>query len=180
MSASPVTAQERLERITSAPKKPGRPRMVKITDAPKKHGRPTKANDKFFVSECISLKSLSQGIAKELGSVSSTISDQLAHAGGSHSALSKLQQKAKLKRVGRGNRPKDHLAILLRDCALIYEAETGNDAKRELRKIGGWEEDGDAPKSQVRLYAQAVMAALGIKHAQSLRHQARRALELFL
>jgi hypothetical protein len=177
MNTSPVTAKERLERITNAPKKPGRPRMVKIIDPPKKLGRPIKVEDKFFTSECISLNSLSQAIAKELSSLPGTITDQLAHAGGSHSALSKLQQKAKLNRVGRGNRPKDHLAILLRDSALIYEAETGNGAKSELRKIGGWEEEGDAPQSQVRVYTQAVMAALGIKHAQSLRHQARRAIE---
>lgn len=177
MNTSPTTAKERLERITNAPKKPGRPRMVKITGTPKKPGRPINAKNKYFASECISLNSLSQGIAREIGSSPNPITDQLAHAGAGHSALSKLQQKAKLKRLGGGNRPKDHLAILLRDCALIYEAETGNDAKSELRKIGGWEEDGDARQSQVRVYTQAVMAALCIKHAQSLRHQARRALE---
>lgn len=183
MSIPTITFKEHgrliLERIANAPKKPGRPRMVKITDTPKKLGRPIKAKDKYFTSECIGLNSLSQAIAEELGSLPSAITDQLAHAGGSHSALSELQQNAKLKRVGSGNRPKDHIAILLRDCALIYEAETGNDAKGELRKIGGWEEEGDAPQSKVRIYSQAVMAALGIKHAQSLRHQARRALELF-
>ena len=144
-----------------------------------KRGRPPKKIPKFFASDCISLNALSQAIAKELCFLPSTITDQLAHAGASHSALSKLQQEAKLKRVGKGNRPKIHLAILLHDCALINEAESGQCAKRELRKIGGWEEDGYAPQSRVRVYTQAVMAALGIKHAQSLRHQARRALELF-
>ena len=147
------------------------------TYTPKKRGRPPKKIPKFFTSECPNLNFLSQAIAKELGTLPSAITDQLAHAGGSHSALSKLQQEAKLKRVGGGNRPKTHLAVLLRDCALVYKDETGKSAESELRKIGGWEEDGNAPQSQVLIYTKAVMAALGIKHAQSLRHQARMAIK---
>ena len=143
----------------------------------KKRGRPRKVIPKFFTGECQNLNALSVSVAKELGIARGSVSDQLARVGCAFGAMSELQQHAPLKRKGPGNRPKIHLQRLLIDCALVHEAATGKSAHAELRKIVGWDEAKDIPGAQVAKSAKAVLTALGVRHSQSLRQQARMALQ---
>lgn len=122
------------------------------------------------------LKALSALIAARLGRAEDRVTDALAEAAVQHEVMDELQRKAPLATPRRGRRPTIDTAVLLRDCALIYRDETGADPLAELAKIGGWEEDGDAPPSTVKAYALAVLGAVGVTPG-SLRQQARRALE---
>jgi len=155
--------------------------MNAIPGKPKKRGRPRKEKEinNFFIGGVPDLDILSKNIAAQIGIRPGPLTDKLAHAGSSFIPLSNLQKNGPLKRRGKGNRSKINLAVLLRDCAVVFETQTGQSAVSALRQIGGWEEEENAAKSQVLIYTKAVLAALDIKHTQSLRHQARRAIELF-
>jgi len=179
MNTSPITAKERLERITNAPKKPGRPSYVEITDPPKKRGRPLKKIVKFFTEESSVeyIKELSASISFNLGVPDGDLTTSLAVAAVSYSVMEQVRYQAPIKNKRRGNRPNIHLTVLLADCAVIHEEFTGEDAKSALRKIGGWAEDTGKPPTVLK-YAEAVLSTLEVEH-KSLRGQARRAMDLF-
>ncbi len=118
MSIPTITFKEHgrliLERITNAPKKPGRPRMVKITDTSKKLGRPIKAKDKFFTEEASIeyIKELSASISVNLGVPDGDLTTSLAVAAVSYSVMEQVRYQAPLKNKRRGNRPNIVLTVL--------------------------------------------------------------------
>jgi hypothetical protein len=127
MNTSPITAKERLEKLTNAPKNPGRPRYVKIADPPKKLGRPRKKIDKFFTEEASVdyIKELSASISGNLGVPDGGLTISLAVAAVSYSVMEQVRHQAPLKRKKKGNRSNIHLSMLLADCAEIHENFTG-------------------------------------------------------
>ena len=108
---------------------------------------------------------------------SGDLATSLAIAADSYGAMVQVRHQAPLKRKGPGNRPNIHLTQLLADCAVIHKNLTGEAAKSVLSKIGGRDED-VGKKHQILIYAEAVLAALNVKHG-SLRRQARRAMNIF-
>lgn len=144
----------------------------------RKRGRPPKPKTLFrAASKTTDILALSERIASALGVARGSLTDTLAEAGLSYEVFAQVRTQAPLAVRRRGNRPNIHLALLLADCARAHEAETGEASEAELRKIGGWEADQNAPPSQVLAYAHAVLTAMGINHTQSLRQQARRAID---
>jgi hypothetical protein len=165
---------------TVTPKKRGRPPLVKITKPSRGRGRPPKVRPKYFTTDSSldDIQQLSASISDTLGiPVNSVLATSLAMAAVRYDVMEQIQSQAPLKRKGPGNRPKIHKQRLLRECAVIHENLTGEPAKPALSKIGGRDED-VGKKRQILIYAEAVLAALNVKHG-SLRRQARRAMNLF-
>lgn len=90
----------------------------------------------------------------------------------SYLTFREVRHRAPLVVKRRGNRPHIHLALLLADCAKAYAAEYGKDAQGELRLMRNGHTEG---WSRVAVCVEAVLEAVGEKHPQSLRQQARRA-----
>ena len=93
-------------------------------------------------------------------------------------AMTKLQKYARVR--GAGRRPKIHIAIVLRDCALLYENLTGTPASRSLKRMADGRREGFAPGAVERWARAVIEAASGkpISQDYSLRQQARVAMKL--
>ena len=142
-------------------------------------GRPPKPKPNFVAITDFSLDrvhTLSNTIAEYLDTEPGVLTERLAEAGAHYELMAEIRERGVLVVKRKGNRPNVHLARLLADCALIQQDVTGKSARDALAQAGGWEESGHAPPSMAKVYALAVLHALGIYHPQSLRTQARRAL----
>jgi hypothetical protein len=174
MNTSPITAKERLERITNAPKKPGRPRMVKITNTPKKRG-----SRKFFTEDCSdrTLKLLCFKISRILHVVPSSLTYRLAGVAVAYKSMAQVRKNGQLAVKGKRNRTNIHYTILLWDIAQIIQGMGSGNATKALNKINGFNEDrakikGKPSTAIVDKHARAVLAALGERNPSSLRRQA--------
>ena len=121
------------------------------------------------------LKKLHDDIACNLGDISEDTARALAHIAASYAPLAQLRRDAPLKNSRRGNRPHIEIAVLMRECADLYEQETGKIANSELAKIGGWTEEA-GQTHPILDRTKAVLSALGVPCHSSLRRQARNAM----
>ncbi len=183
MSIPTITCKEYgrliLERITNAPKKPGRPSYVKIANPQKKRGRPRKKKNKFFTEDCSlrNLKLLSFKISRELHVRCSSVTCQLAEAAITYKVMTKVKEEGPLAVKGKTNRSNINYSILLWDIAHIIQGTGHGRATELLGKINGYnegraKEKGEPSTAIVDKYARAIFAALGERYVSSLRRQA--------
>jgi hypothetical protein len=93
-------------------------------------------------------------------------------------AMARLQKHAPVR--GTGRRPKIHIAVILRDCALLYEKLTGTPVDKSLKRIADGRREHFGPGA-VEQWARAVIEAssgVPIDEDCSLRQQARLAMKL--
>lgn len=141
--------------------------------------KPTEPPNRWYESDIgyDELRKLQGAIACNLDDVSEDTARALAHIAASYAPLAQLRRDAPLKNPRRGNRPHIEVAVLMRECADLYEQETGKIAKSELAKIGGWSEEA-GQTHPILDRTNAVLSALGVPCHSSLRRQARNAMEI--
>lgn len=158
-------------------------------DHPKRRGRPRKPitpTPKVFrvVFNWDYAEKLSKKIAQGLGVEPSVFTYEIAHAALAYGPLRAFKAVAPMK-SGCSRRPKIHQAILLRDLARIYSKHIGSTPIAELKKINGYREYrrsifGDDPlekRPPVEVLARVVLALWGDEFGESLRRQAREAID---
>lgn len=128
---------------------------------------------------------LSNEIAQKIGILPSDFTDRLAHITLAYGPMRALQKRGCIKK-GCTRRSRIHLAVLLRDVAMMYAAHTGSDAQVELKKINGFREERRKDTGMgngyilppVEVIARIVMAMWGDEFGESLQRPARAALKL--
>lgn len=160
-----------------------------VCSGQRRRGRPRKPTNpipKVFALEFEwgYLDTLSEHIAIGLGVSPSQFTEELAHVALAYRPLRDLRSFAPMQ-AGCTQRPKLHIAILLRDIARVYSKHAKTNPKTELNKINGFREErlGDSSKKlrdkppAVEVLARVVLRLWGDEFNETFRRQVREAIK---